>query len=440
MSGPERLTERLLRFATPKSQRLIDAACRGIVADAYRNVPLFRRRLDAVGVSPTAIRVAGDLSLIPPSERRDILGARRADSLRRGVNPSACRTCGTSGTTGAPLTIYMSRSEALYRKVLLFRAIARSARLSLPFTIAEVGTGIIRLGSYRGDLAQGLRLVRVTKILRTLPVEEQVRCLIRAAPQVVQGHPSCLGLVAGALQASESVGRITPRLVVARGEILRPHVRSLLQTAFRCPVVDHFNCEEVGNVAWECLHQPGVMHINTAGCVVETVDMRNRAVGFGNEGNVVITNLFNRTMPFIRYKLGDRAALLPPSRCACGHNGASMSLVAGRAGDLLKLPSGGHVSPRTVDSVIANAAQCEGDRRLYDLQRYQVRQDAAGHVNVLVVPHDACTSDLDERIARALHELDPRMRVSVTYVPEIPAEASGKLRIVRSDACDSSPE
>ncbi|MGB2983576.1 MAG: hypothetical protein WBC63_06935 [Candidatus Bipolaricaulia bacterium] len=425
---------RVVRFATPKSRRLIDMACRGLVTDAYRNVPLFRQRLDAAGVLPSSIRTAADLASIPVTTSETYLGSARSESLRRGTDRASCRTSQTSGTTGMPLTIYMSRSEAFYRRVLLFRALTRSGRFSFPLTIAEVGAGLIRLGTHRGDFTQRIGLVRVTKIARSLPVEEQARRLLQAAPQVVMGHPSCLELVAEVLQASGGVADHRPRLVVARGEILRPSTRRLLRATFGCPVADHYNCEEVGNVAWECPRTPGVMHVNTDGCVVETVDAEGRALDPGEEGSVVVTNLFNRTMPFIRYRLDDRAALLPRGRCACGHDGASMSLLAGRTGDFLLLSSGRRVSPRTVNSLVVQAGQRDDDIEVSDVRRYQVEQDPAGRVNILVVPREPHAADLGERITGALRGLDPGLDVSVEYMSEIPPEASGKLRIVRSVA------
>lgn len=131
--------------------------------------------------------------------------------------------------------------------------------------------------------------------------------------------------------------------------------------AFGCRLAEICNCEEVGNVAWECPRTAGVMHVNSDACVLEIVDEDGRPARSGEGGRVIVTNLFNRTMPFIRYELGDRAALLPSKRCECGYDGPSMTLVAGRSGDFIRPPSGRRVSLRTIHSLIGAAVQRAGE-------------------------------------------------------------------------------
>jgi len=428
------------RFVVGKSSKRIDGVVRKLVRDAYRNVPRFRRRLDATSVPPHEIRSAGDLRRIPIETRAAIFAVPRDDSIRQGVNLRSCPTCETSGTTGEPLTIYLTRSEMLYRRLLLFRAMRRNARFSFPLTMAEVGTGLIRMGAHRRDIVQGSGVVRVTKIARSLSGTEQARQLLLAAPQIVIGPPSCLELAAEAIESGGLVVSGWPRLVVARGEVMTRATRGMLRRTFSCPVVDYYNSEEVGNIAWECPDESGRMHVNTDGCIVEIADEEGHVLGEGEEGSVVITNLFNWTMPFIRYRMGDRAALFRSRRCSCGFDGPSLSLVSGRTSDFLNLSTGERVSPRTVDSVIAKAGRRREDSDLFELKRYQAQQDAGGRLTVLIVPREGAGPGLDERVREALTSLDPGLDVTVRYVSEIPLEASGKFKVVRREVPSSGPE
>jgi phenylacetate-CoA ligase len=424
----------LNRFGLRKSQRSIDGTLRCLVGDAYRSVPLVRQRLDEAGVSPRDVRGVSDLVRLPISSRHEILTSPVSASLRRGTDPLRCQTTATSGTSGLPLTVYMSGPEAAYRRLLLFRALRRAVRLSLPFSIAEVGAGSYRLLCHRGDISQRVGLVRVSRIDRTLPPKAQAERLLAASPDVVTGHPSCLELVAEAIRDEGGWSGRRPKLVAARGEILREETRVLLGRTFECPVVDHYSCEEIGNIAWECPTTPGVMHVNSDGCVVEIVDDEGHPVAHGEEGRVVVSNLFNRTMPFLRYEVGDRAAFRPPGRCACGHRGPSLSLLAGRSGDFVLLSTGERISPRAIHSVIATATRSADAAGRFDLRRYQVLQDAPGTLSVLVVPPDPARPDLEERILDAFRQFDSRLDVSVERVSEISTEASGKFRVVRVEA------
>jgi len=70
----------------------------------------------------------------------------------------------------------------------------------------------------------------------------------------------------------------------------------------------------------------------------------------GEEGTIVITDLFNRGMPFIRYRIEDVG--VPSDRhCGCGRGLPLMERVTGRVADYLKrtrrLDGGRRVARRT---------------------------------------------------------------------------------------------
>ena len=105
---------------------------------------------------------------------------------------------------------------------------------------------------------------------------------------------------------AESNAIMTVGLVVCRGEVLDEQTRSLLAKAFAGKIVDYYNAEEIGNVAYECPDDHEKMHVNTGSCILEILNDQGVSKGLGEEGRIVVTNLFNHTMPFIRYDLGDR--------------------------------------------------------------------------------------------------------------------------------------
>jgi phenylacetate-CoA ligase len=312
--------------------------------------------------------------------------------------------------------------------MLLLRAIRRNTRLPFPFTITEVGTG--EVGLRRRGPEQSLLLARVVRIPRLMPVAEQVTRAIDSRPQVLTGSPSCLEILADGLV--ERATRIRPRLVVSRGEVLRVATRKHLQDVFSCRVVDYYNCDEVGNIAWQCPHDAAVLHVNTDGCIVEVVADGERCPP-GVPGRVVLTNLYNWTMPFIRYEIGDRAALLPEARkpCRCGHRGPSLTPIEGREGDYLWTTNGRRISPRSVDSLIALAVLCE-DASGNAVRRYQVVQEEDGCFHVRAIPRTRDLGPLAKRIESSLRRLDPELQVAVEFVEDLPTEPSGKFRAIYS--------
>jgi len=323
----------------------------------------------------------------------------------------------------------MTRTEALFRTLSLLDAYRRNVRIPLAFTLVDVGPE-------RKDRAtrstQRIGTVRIVRLFRSLPVAEHVALLRRTRPTLVEGRPSMLWQVARALEA-EGATAIRPRLVVSYAEVLYPHVRELLERVFACRVVDYYNCEEAGNLAWECPDRPGLMHPNPATVCLEVVGPDGRAAGYGIEGSVVITNLFNATMPFVRYAMGDRAALVEPGHCSCGFDGPTMRLVDGRDEDFFVMPDSREISPRVIYDVVNMALPAGVVGVLAEAIRgFQIVQEERDRIVVRVVPGPRYSDDLWRNLDAHVRALHSAMRVEVVRVDALEPGPGGKFRQVMS--------
>ena len=414
--------------------RFRDHALRSLIRDAYARVRSFRERMDTDRVDPRSVLTVQDLQRIPIVTRNDLLSSSLADRLRTGTIPERCVRARTSGTSGTPLIVHMGPSEALYRRILLFRAFAKYTRLIFPLSVTAVGVNTVKLAENTANPSHLLGLIRVVPISRHLDLEEQAYRLLASSPQVISGPPSCLELISEQIRDMPRPKGFRPRLIAPRGEVLHPATRVHLEEVFRCTVADFYSCEEIGNVAWECPSTQGLYHIQQGACWVETVGSDGSPVPPGTPGDVVLTNLFNRTMPFIRYRLGDRATLLsdPVEPCQCGHRGASLSLLEGRAEDFLLLPSGERVSPRTIVGLVCSSAQRDDNPTAYYMTRFQVVQTALNRVTVRIVPGLDAPDNLSARIEATFRRFAVAWRVNVELVKQIPQPSSGKLPTIAS--------
>ncbi len=425
------LVDRLLRFKLNKARSDADRALRFVVRSAYANIPAYRRLLDGVGLSATDLRGAADLPKLPIVRREMFfLDASLPDRIHRRADLSRCARSLTSGSQGIPVSVYMAHSEALFRKVLLLRAWGRGEPLQFPLTVIDVGTLAEPHTEVKIQWHGAIRVVRVP-IASLNNVD--IGVLTRFRHAIVSGFPSSLTLFAERL-AQESL-LLSVRFVATRGEILHDETRSFLERTFGCAVVDFYNCEEVGNIAWQCSVNPHVLHVNTDGCVVEIVDGAGVPQQVGSEGRILVTNLYNCTMPFIRYDLQDRGALLSTSgnRCACGSRHPTMDVVQGREDDCILRTDGHRLSPRLVATVLERSVDGlrTDDKRDTFYRRYQVVQDAPDHVTVRVVPIPNVDLPFEECVSAALRRLDPGMHCQVELVDALPAAPSGKFRKVR---------
>jgi len=424
---------RLLRFKVGKTRRDIDRTLRFVIRAAARNSSGYRRLLDEGGASPDRVRGVEDLRWLPIVDKETLF--RRfplEEVLHRRAAPHRCIRVGTSGSTGLPMNVFMSRAEARFRTLLVLESWRRTARLRLPLVVGDVGSWV------EGGETEVRRHGGIGKVVRIsigLPVERQVEEVLRHRPQVLSGYPTALQVL-GETFRDVAVSRPFLRLVAVRGEVLHLETRDALEGAFGCRVADYYNSEEMGNMAWECPADPATMHVNTDGCVLEVSDANGDPLPVGAEGRVIVTNLFNCTMPFVRYDLHDRGIILHPGgeRCACGSFRPRMAVVQGRDDDFVRLPDGRTVSPRLIATAVNRAFSGRSPLGGFDshFRRFQVVQDALDHLTIRIVPEPGGSIDFQGVLGSAMRRIHPEFRTSVQLVDGLELEPSGKFRKVIS--------
>lgn len=155
--------------------------------------------------------------------------------------------------------------------------------------------------------------------------------------------------------------------------------REEFRRAYGCETLEIYGCNEIGNMAWQC-REAGSLHIESESAIVEVTDVRADTGGV-RVGTVVVTNLENRVMPFLRYEVGDEMVLPESSECACGRTLPVLGRVHGRSDDVLE------VDGRRFDWHFF----CNNFKDMDYIERYQVVQSAAGGVSFLVHLKDQAT-------------------------------------------------
>jgi len=138
--------------------------------------------------------------------------------------------------------------------------------------------------------------------------------------------------------------KIHPRCIVSTAEALSPDVRRLAGECWSARVVDSYGTTEGGMLGSECAAGTGI-HVAEDMVVFEVVDEHNRRVPEGTQGaKVLITSLFNRTLPLIRYEISDLATV-KSGACRCGRPHARVTSIEGRREDymVLRVRGGGTI-------------------------------------------------------------------------------------------------
>jgi len=128
------------------------------------------------------------------------------------------------------------------------------------------------------------------------------------------------------------------RVVFPTSEVVDDIDRNIMERGFGVSVRNEYGAAELDILAFE--DEDGDFVLNEETLFIEILDENNLPVEAGIEGRVIVTSLYNKAMPFIRYELGDRAIL--SNRIKNGNR--VLEKVVGRTNDIIKLPSG-KISP-----------------------------------------------------------------------------------------------
>lgn len=209
--------------------------------------------------------------------------------------------------------------------------------------------------------------------------------------------------------------RFDVKAITLTAEPLLPEYREVFSQVFSGEVFDQYGFGEIGGVAYECDHHEG-LHITEERVYIEV-----------NEKNeLIITDLDNFAMPFIRYWNADEA-ILSDEACSCGRKSPLIKNILGRTSDYLIGPNGkglhwGYVFHLLWDTEIAAKR---------NLLKFQVVQSEEDYLIFRTVS-DPFSEEEKETIRSYLNSKMGKITVEFRQELEIENSTSGKYRPIVS--------
>jgi phenylacetate-coenzyme A ligase PaaK-like adenylate-forming protein len=329
------------------------------------------------------------------------------------------RVMTSSGSSGRKAVFVYDR--AAWRGVLtmfLRRSEWVGLRPRLPRTrLAMIGGGAPTHMSRRGAQCLDVGVHRLLPLAVTQPLADLVAALTRFRPDFVNVYPSTAGLLADEQLAGRL--RLDLRGMTTNSEPLTASMRERIERAFGVRPSNFYATTE-GLYGHDC--PEGSMHLFDDMCIVENVDDAGRPVPPGETGSrLVVTNLFNRVLPLIRFEITDLVAM-DPEPCPCGRSLMRVASLDGRAEDVLRL-GGVSVHPLHFGLVTADP----------DVREFQVEQEGDGLRLRLALRDgsDGAEERLGDGVRAQLAELGvPQPQVSVERVDALERSPAGKVQIV----------
>jgi putative adenylate-forming enzyme len=224
------------------------------------------------------------------------------------------------------------------------------------------------------------------------PMSDVVEQLNSFRPQLIVGPPSLLGLLADARQQGRL--RAAPTRLISVAEVIEPRDRERLERTFQVSVGEVYQCTE-GLVAVTCRH--GSLHVQEDVMVMQTEAL---APHDATRVTPILTDLWRRAQPIVRYRLGD-ILQLDATVCACGSSWQRIAAIEGRQDDLCWFPQHDDSLRIVFPDVIRRMVLLADDRIL----EYRVEQPAAGALRVHVdVRESGAFADVAVRLRTSVHD------------------------------------
>jgi phenylacetate-CoA ligase len=212
----------------------------------------------------------------------------------------------------------------------------------------------------------------------------------------------------------------SPRSIVIGAEKLHDFQRELIESVFQAPVFETYGSREFMLIGAECDRHEG-LHLTQENLLIEVLEDDGSATPPGEEGNVVVTDLYNYGMPFVRYVTGDRATA-GWRMCSCGRGLPLLTNVVGRRLDMLETPEGRQVPGEFFPHLL---------KEFPAIRQFQVVQAERDRIELRAVFNGDWTESERCRLEEEVrHVVGTCVQFVIVAVDEIPLTPAGKLRVV----------
>lgn len=401
-------SEKMACFQLDKLKRL--------VSHVYENVPYYTNFMKSAGIFPGDIKKLDDIESFPVITKEIIKASYDEFTPINNDRIKGVKTKQTGGTTG---NILFKRNDAntrgsvwaTYRRFRDWMGVKERER-----TLIMMGGHVI--GKNKKDSFKKSVNMKITNSVSFNPYDTSeenfsniIKHIINHKIVLIRSYSQFLYYIAKRMKEMGLSTKV--RAITTTAEPLIPEQRDLFRCVFGAETFDQYGCGEIGGVAYECNRHRG-LHIAQERALVE----------INKKNELVITDLDNYTMPFIRYWNADEA-IWGDAECDCGRKGPLVKQILGRTCDYILGANGEYLHwayfwHLFFDSNIAKKRK---------LAKFQVVQNQRGSLIIKLVASPLSTEE-EALLATNIREHIGNIEIRFVYMDEIEPTRTGKYRPV----------
>ncbi|MFC1813431.1 phenylacetate--CoA ligase family protein [Thermodesulfobacteriota bacterium] len=400
-----------------------------IVHYSYENVALYRRKWNAAGVSPDDIQSLKDIKKLPITTKDDFRHNYPSDILSKTYKAKDCYLVGTSGSTGSPVNLFVDEDKLLLEfATSLPKIMADMPEISITKAVKDfiyrrnianlfiVADDLNAMGSAHGRMFWAMKHTIVSAYKSP---EFHIEEINKRKPKYIFTYPSVIRNLL--IIAKEKRIKIhQPTLIMLCGENLDTPLRDSIKTTFGSELLDFYASTELGHIASECLEHQG-MHLFPWKVITEILNNKGDEAPAGTPGRVIVTDLFSKATPIIRYSGLNDYAVRKKELCSCGRSSPLLERIEGRIVDSILLPDKKIIHPFKVTTALEDIPH---------ISKFQIRQERMDYIKILIVKDSIekaknvsfdPDSTIGKKIIRRFNRiLNNQVKIDIETVEDIP--------------------
>ncbi|APG60815.1 phenylacetate--CoA ligase family protein [Christiangramia salexigens] len=239
--------------------------------------------------------------------------------------------------------------------------------------------------------------------------------------EYLNGYTSAIVLFSRFLEKKEIVLKeLCPslKICIVTSERLFEKDKEIIQQSLGVPVINEYGASEVGLIAFENTNNEWV--VNSEDLYLEILDENDNILPYGEEGRVVITSLYNKAHPMIRYDIGDTGILSTSSTL----KKPVLEKLIGRTNDIARLPDGKVVPGLTFYYVTKTVIEDNGN-----IKEFVIIQTDNDHFKIEYVSEEEFSPLQKKKIIDAIGVyVGKNLKIEFERLEILKRSPSGKLK------------
>lgn len=375
--------KRLKRIRQEDLEQYQNKSLRKVVDYAY-TVPLYHGKFKKAGISPKDIKGIKDIKKLPLVTKEDIREFSPDGIISPHFNKKTAIMVSTGGSTGRSLPLYFDMYTVIKAMLGFVRALReygvdwRKTRMSLLIDLSE---NSFENSYFIQSIFSALKPVISQKNMQIFDLFSDPLKVIteidKFQPKFIAGYP--FAFIQLAIFKKRGYGKnIAPQCMMSSGSYFDRYTRKTVENVFDATVYDFYAATESGPLAFECKHRRYHVHSD----LVFTEYLRDgEDVSSGEPGSLVVTKLYGRGTPIIRYTGIDDIVSSSHESCDCGITSDVIERIHGRRTDSIVLPNGKLVLISFFENIIGETVyELNADK----IRRIQILQHSVNRLEIKI--------------------------------------------------------